>query len=348
MPTPPVYPPGTTINDRYELQAKLGSDGFVYEAHDRHLNKQVALKVLHPEQAGVTQPWGEAQRLEHLRSVFLVDVINADVIISSDIRFIVTPLVEGGDLEVGARPVGLSVHEAVRCAQQVAAGVGRIHAAGMVHRDIKPANVLLTGDSVLVSDLEFCELLDDSGRAGRNGSFCTIAPETADDNGYCTVLSDVYSIGATAFFLMSGRYPVDHRLPKKDQQLLIMRGEIRRLRVIAPHVSQALGTVIRKALNLDPSKRYASAEALGNALAHAARETRNWRRVEHPGHVHCIQGEPFHGRAAVDVCAIPDSSTVQVVSRNQPTNRRIRGVADVNVSQNQLPKYLQKLVKSLA
>ena len=71
------------MNDRYVFTRKLGSDGDVYEAHDRHLDRQVAIKLLHPV-GGVVQSWDEAQRLERLRSRFLVDVINADVVIKSD------------------------------------------------------------------------------------------------------------------------------------------------------------------------------------------------------------------------------------------------------------------------
>lgn len=230
MPQVPVYPPGTTINDRYELRQKLGSDGHVYEAFDRTLQRLVALKLLHPEKPGQAQAWDEAQRLEHLRSRFLIDVLNADVIVQSDIRYIATPLVTGGDLEAAARPHGLCVRDAVRYAQQLASGIDRIHAAGMVHRDIKPANVLRTGDNIFVSDLQFCEILAADGRADRNGSWCTLAPETAADQGYCSVKSDVYSLGATAFYLLSGEYPVDHRLTRQEQKHRIERGDIREIR----------------------------------------------------------------------------------------------------------------------
>lgn len=347
MPSPPRYPKGTTVNDRYVLGEKLGSDGHVYEVYDKVLKKQAALKFLHPDAQGNAQTWDEAQRLEALRSRFLIDVINADVVQSSDIRFIVTPLVDGGDLEAYAAGTGLAVPEAVRYAQQVAAGIDRIHAEGMIHRDIKPANVLREGNGVFVSDLQFCEILDSSGHAGRNGSFCTVAPETAADHGHCSIASDVYSLGATAFYLLSGEYPVDHRLPLIEQKHRIESGKIRELRVLAPHVSQAVGTVIRRALHKDPSRRFQSVEAFANALSHAARDTREWRRVTHTGHLHCLEGESHQGRAAVRICCMPDQGRVRVTARQHPSGRRVPGVADVTVDTRKLPTHLQQLVRSL-
>jgi serine/threonine-protein kinase len=217
----------------------------------------------------------------------------------------------------------------------------------MVHRDIKPANVLRDGDGVFVSDLQFCEILDSSGHACRTGSWCTLAPETAADHGDCSIASDVYSLGATAFYLLSGEYPVDHRLPLIEQQHRIESGKIRELRVLAPHVSQAVGTVIRRALHEDPSRRFQSVEAFANALSHAARDTREWRRVTHAGHVHCLEGEPHQGRAAVRLCCTPDTGRVLVAVRQHPSNRRVAGVADVTIDERKLPKHLQQLVRSL-
>ena len=339
------YPPGTTVNDRYELTGKVGTDGSVYRAHDRNLDKHVAIKFLDPKN-GRAQPWDEAQRLEHLRSRFLLDVINADVVLNSDIRFIVTPIHVQGDLESEARPNGLASHDVVRYMQQVASGIDRIHGAGMVHRDIKPANVLLDGDNVVVSDLEFCEILDADGRATRNGSYCTVAPETAADGGDCSVLSDVYSLGATAFYLFSGEYPVDHRLPRSEQQRLIICGCIRQLRVVAPHTSRAVATVIRKAMHLDPALRFQSAESFANALIQAARGSRNWRRVEHADHIHCLEGAATKTRGTVTVCAVRSTNKIEVSARLR-SGRRMSGITDVVTTDRDLAKVLQRLVNAV-
>lgn len=94
----------------------------------------------------------------------------------------------------------------------------------MVHRDIKPANALLRGDAVVVSDLAYCEILNADGKADRNGSWCTLAPEVADDAGYCSIRSDIYSLGATAFYPLSGQSPVAAQLPLQEQKDRISRG----------------------------------------------------------------------------------------------------------------------------
>jgi serine/threonine protein kinase len=298
----PVQPPGTSVNDRYVLGAKLGSDGDVYEAYDRHLGQTVALKLLHPE-SGVPQAWDEAKRLEQLRSNFVVRVLNADVVQTSDIRFITTELLPDGDLEAEAREHGLSVALAVRFGHQIAAGIDTIHAAGMIHRDIKPANSLRRGDDVLVSDVAKCSILDDDGYAPRDGSWCTLAPEAAPDDGLCSVATDVYSLAATVFFLLSGEYPIDHRLPLRRQQALIASGAMRDISDLAPHVPRAIATVLRRGMRVDPSDRYDSANAFGNALVTAMGRRRDWYRIAHPGHLYCAASPAFGARNAIAVCA---------------------------------------------
>jgi len=298
----PAAPPGTTVNDRYVLNGKLGSDGEVYEAFDKHLGRTVALKVLRPE-AGVPQSWDEAKRLEQLRSAFIVPVLDADVVLNSDLRYITTDLLPDGDLEADARPHGLPVALAVRFGHQIAAGIDTIHAAGMVHRDIKPANALRNGDNVLVSDVAKCILLDADGYAPRDGSWCTLAPEVAPDDGVCSFATDVYSLAATVFCLLSGEYPVDHRLPLLQQQSLISSGNLRDISDLAPHVPRAIATVVRRGMSIDPMARFPSANAFGNSLVTAMGRRRDWQRVVHPGHAYCAESPGSGGQKAIGVCA---------------------------------------------
>lgn len=339
-----VYPKGTTINDRYELLGKLGSDGQVYEAYDRHLATTVALKLLNPGDHA-PQPWDEAKRLEQLRSHFIVPVLNADVVMASDIRFITTPLLPDGDLEYDARPIGLAVATVSRYARHIAAGIDTIHSAGMIHRDIKPANALRSGDRVIVSDVAMCVILDDEGTASPDGSFCTVAPEVLKHDGRCSVSSDVYSLAATTFYLLSGEYPVDHRIPKEEQRERLLAGSIRDLSNVAPHVPRAIASVVRRSLSVDPAARHASVEKFGNALATAAHGRRDWRRVEHSGHVYCAEGTAQDRPRAVGVCA-QFASQNQVVVRafHLDSHRAVSGVPEQSTTEQALHQDLRRLI----
>ncbi|WP_160074776.1 serine/threonine-protein kinase [Pseudoclavibacter sp. 8L] len=340
-----VYPSGTTVNDRYELGDKLGSDGQVYQAYDRHLARTVALKLLDPT-GQAPQSWDEARQLEQLRSRYIVQVLNADVVTSSDIRYITTPLLPDGDLEQEARPIGVSVATAVRYIRHIAAGVDTIHATGMIHRDIKPANSLRDGDNVMVSDVAMCVLLDEDGTAEPNGSYCTVAPEVLGKHGRCSVASDVYSLAATAFYLLSGEYHVDHRNTKAQQRDEILAGDIRDLSDFAPHVPRAVASIVRKGMSLAPSARHQSVEDFGNALATAASGRRDWRRVTHPGHVYCAEGpSPLEHSPAIGICA-RNSVPPQVVVRtfHLRSGRAVAGIAERQTSMPALSRTFRRAV----
>jgi serine/threonine-protein kinase len=311
------------------------------------LDKIVALKLLDPVAGESSRTWDEARLLENLGSRCLVGVLNADIDSQSDIRFIVTPLLTGGDLEALAKSVGLGLHQAVRLIRHVAAGVDRIHAEGMVHRDIKPGNVLVEGDDVLVSDLGYCAIMDADGTAEGNGTWQTVAPEVASF-GRCSILSDVYSLGATAFYALSGEYPVSIRMEIAKQVELIKAGKLRGLRDLAPHVPQSVATVVRKALKLVPQDRYRSAEEFANALAGSMDGRRDWVPTPHDGHMFCVRGEPFNSRAGVTICGETEEMNIRVVTRHEASGRRVKGHPDAVVRHDGVPKEFRRIVAELS
>ncbi|OQZ99346.1 hypothetical protein BST15_07775 [Mycolicibacter arupensis] len=335
------------INDRYEFRRKLGSDGHVYEAHDKNFDTLVAVKLLDPVAGEASRTWDEARRLKHLSSRCLLGVLNADIDSHSDIRFIVTPLVTGGDLEAMAKNIGLGLQRAVRTIRHVSAGIDRIHAEGMLHRDIKPGNVLVEGDNVLVSDLGYCAIMDNDGTAPSNGTWQTVAPEVGS-GGRCSIASEVYSLGATTFFALSGEYPVSIRMELAEQAKLIKAGKLRELRDLAPHVPQSVATVVRKSLNLAPEDRHCSADEFANALASAMDGRRDWTRNPHEGHAFCVLGEPFDSKAGVTICGEVDGDNIRLVTRHESSDRRVRGYPDLIVHHDRAPMELRRLVSGLS
>jgi hypothetical protein len=140
--------------------------------------------------------------------------------------------------------------------------------------------------------------------------------------------------------------PVDHQVDVRDQLALIEAGDLRDLRTLAPHVPQGVSTVVRAGLRLDPSERTQTPLDFSNALAHAARDTRDWRREDHIGHRICLVGEPHGLKNEVRVCCVDNGNGVSVAARHL-TGRRIAKIADRSVKLRDLPKTLRALVREL-
>lgn len=354
MPTtpPPPLPAGHMINDRYELQSFLGrgAAGDVYQALDKHMDTVVALKLLNPV-GGRPAAWDEAQVLEQLRGDYLLPVYNADVVEGSDIRFITTRVMDGGDLEAVAADLGVEVAVAVRWAAQIAHAAERIHSARMLHRDIKPGNAFLDADrNAHLADLGKAIALDPTGQAPPDGTFVTVAPEAVGGRRqHCRIESDVYSLGATAFYLLSGEYPISPTgVPPVNYVAKILAGDRRRLRDLAPHVSQGLAGVIEKALSLDPVDRQSSALEFANQISTATRSDRPWRKVPcHGGHLRCLEAPPAIGQAGIRLCVFGTGKNVSAIEARYFSGRAVKGTPLVGVKDRDIPKELRRLCSSL-
>jgi len=268
-------PIGARRFGKFILLEELGSGGMgtVYRARQTDLDRVVALKVLHGAAAAgaslierFQREARAAARLDHAGIVRVYEVGEAD-----GVHFFTMELVDGENLLSRVRHDNPPLQERVRWVRDAARALHYAHENGLVHRDVKPHNILVTaGGDVKVADFGLARDVS----AGRGltvsgevmGTPQYMAPEQArglwDQVG---PRADVYSLGATLYELIAGAPPVEApeilRLLQK-----VAAGDLVSLRSRAPSVPRDLETIVVKALDADPARRYTSAGALAEDL----------------------------------------------------------------------------------
>jgi serine/threonine protein kinase len=161
----------------------------------------------------------------------------------------------------------LSTDEALRIVIEVARAVDYLHQHAHVHCDLKPSNVLLDGDQPLITDFGLSRFLDPDPQAasmdprGLEGTIPYMSPEQIQ--GEPRKASDIYSLGAILFELLTGQTPFGSGLRAIPR---ILHDEVRGPRHHSPGVPAALDAIVRKCLRKDPSTRFASAGQLADEL----------------------------------------------------------------------------------
>jgi serine/threonine-protein kinase len=208
---------GELIAGRYELEELVGSGGMssVYRAHDKLLERTVALKILHEQftrdDAYVERFRREARAVAQLAHPNIVTVIDRGE--QDGRQFIVFEYVDGLNLKELLDQEGpLGPREAIELALQVARGLAFAHENGLVHRDVKPQNVLIDADGrAKVTDFGIAHALDVDGMTITGtimGSSNYIAPEQARGEPV-DEQSDIYSLGCVLYELLTGEVPFD-------------------------------------------------------------------------------------------------------------------------------------------
>ncbi len=265
----------------YELLKKLGEGGMgvVYLARQRSANRMVALKVIRPGSLETLGPEKQkklldrfriearaAANLDHNNIVTVYDVGEAD-----GQRYFSMRYVAGSSLSDLLRDGPLKNRIAAQYLEPVARAVHDAHKHGVLHRDIKPQNILIDSetDSALVADFGLAKLNeqeDELTRAGEvMGTPQYMSPEQATDSAKVTAQSDVYSLGATLYHLLTGRPAFQAATPIETLRQVLDTDPV------APHdlnpaIDQDLNTICLKCLEKDPDNRYASAESLADEL----------------------------------------------------------------------------------
>ncbi|PYK86796.1 MAG: hypothetical protein DME40_15760 [Verrucomicrobia bacterium] len=259
----------------YELLEEIGrgGQGVVYRAHQKSLNRTVALKVIGlghwATQAHLKRFRLEAEAaasLEHPGIVPIHEVGERDGSCYFSMKFI-----EGGQLDEMVRHEPMPIRRAVELIAKVARTIHYAHERGILHRDIKPGNILLDakGEPHL-TDFGLARLVETESTVTRTmevlGTPSYMAPEQAvGNNSAVSSVTDVYGLGAVLYQLLTGHPPFAGGTTFETVRLVLDTNP-RKPRLWNSKLDRDLETICLKCLEKDPKRRYASAVALADDL----------------------------------------------------------------------------------
>lgn len=260
---------------KYVLKSLLGKGGMgaVYRAEDTRLSREVAIKILprrlaeHP--SAVERFLREARataRLDHPNVISVLDVDQQD-----GRPFLVMELIRGKSLQAILEAGPLPWRDASRVIADCCQGLTAAHAQGLIHRDLKPGNILRTDEGVAkLADFGLAKSLagDETNHLTSTGHLLGtphyMSPEQCQGEAL-DPRSDLYSLGATYFALLTGRPPFSQTQPL---QLMFAHcsAPIPDPRALQPDIPQSCAAIVQRALAKQPSGRFGSAREMLQAL----------------------------------------------------------------------------------
>ena len=259
---------GKMLDDRYEILELIGSGGManVYKARCHRLNRLVAIKILKSDLADNAdfrrRFHDESQAVAQLSHANIVSVY--DVSTNPDREYIVMELIDGITLKQYMERRGrMDWRESLHFITQIMRGLSHAHSRGIIHRDIKPQNIMVLRDgSVKVADFGIACLANQGQTLTQEalGSVHYISPEQARGD-RIDARSDIYSAGVVLYEMLTGRLPFEG-----DSAASVAIQHLSSVplapRDIDPSIPEPLELICMKAMNSDPNKRYASADAM--------------------------------------------------------------------------------------
>jgi len=264
------------LGDDYELLEEIGSGGFgrVYRARDLGLERDVAIKVLHPSltaDAGVLERFRrEAQLAARLRHPNIVSIYEIGG--RAGLEWYTMELVPGASLAQVVQQRGpLPVERTVRLLAEALSALEHAHALGLVHRDLKPENMLIEPDGRLrITDFGLALALRGDrfgGATSRSGTPQFAAPEQLLGE-KVDQRADLYSLAAVAYYALLGRPPFEGITP----EVILAKqttGALPSLQEERPEVPRELEDLLRQAIASDPKRRFPTAVTFREALQRA-------------------------------------------------------------------------------
>ena len=264
----------TQLVNRYLIERELGKGGMatVYLARDLRHDREVAIKVLHPElAASIGKERFEREirlsaKLQHPHILGLIDSGEADGLL-----YYVMPFVRGESLRDRLEREGqLPIEDAVQIAHEVADALGHAHAQDIIHRDIKPENILLSGGHALVADFGIARAATEAGgqkltQTGMAvGTPVYMAPEQSVGHGIGPS-SDLYSLGCVLYEMLAGEPP----FTAKNPQALMARHAMEAvpsIRIVRNTVPEEIEDTIFAAMAKVPADRPQTAAQFAELL----------------------------------------------------------------------------------
>lgn len=257
------------------IREELGAGSFatVYRAHDPHLQRDVALKIYHAgmlPDARLTALLAEGRLLARVRhpNVMIVHGLEQH----GDEVGLWLELIDGRMLADEVREGGpLGFREAALVGQDLCRALAAVHLAGLVHRDVKPQNVMRErGGRIVLMDFGLGLDLQTPGSPadGLRGTPLYMAPELFD-GAQPSASTDIYSLGVSLYYLVTGTYPVTAGTRAELEQSH-RDGRRRLLRDVRPDLPDAFAQVIERACGVDPADRYRTAGEMQAALSGAS------------------------------------------------------------------------------
>jgi len=265
----------------YKIVSKIGAGGMgeVYCAHDSRLDREVAIKLLPADfandQERLRRFEQEAKATSALNHPNILSVY--DIGEHEGSPFIVSELLEGGELRERLDEMPIPLRKVIEYAQQIVSGLSAAHEKGVVHRDLKPENVFITKDDrVKILDFGLAKLRgaksdesnsDDATRKAITnpgvvmGTVGYMSPEqvrgqTTDHR------SDIFSFGAILHEMITGRRAF-RRETMAETMTAILKEEPEELSATNPNINPALERIVSRCLEKKPERRFHSAHDLG-------------------------------------------------------------------------------------